>query len=66
LLFLNLNQINVNMVIKNPKGIGDTIHNLTVTTGIKKVVDKISEIANKDCGCENRRKSLNELFPYKK
>jgi len=54
------------MVIKNPKGIGDTIHNLTVTTGIKKVVDKISEIANKDCGCENRRKSLNELFPYKK
>lgn len=54
------------MVIKNPKGLGDTIHNLTVTTGIKKIVDRVSEIANKDCGCEKRQKSLNERFPYGK
>ena len=54
------------MVVKNPKGLGDTIHNLTVKTGIKKVVDTISEATNTDCGCSGRRKSLNQLFPYKK
>jgi len=54
------------MVIKNPKGIGDTIHNLTVKTGIKKVVDTVSEALNTDCGCESRRKSLNDYFPYNK
>lgn len=53
------------MVVKNPKGLGDTIHNLTVKTGIKKAVDVISEATNTDCGCSKRRKSLNELFPYK-
>ena len=52
------------MRVKNPKGLGDTIHNLTVTTGIKKVVDTISEATKTDCGCSGRRKTLNELFPY--
>jgi hypothetical protein len=54
------------MVVKNPKGLGDTIHNLTVKTGIKKAVDVVSEALNTDCGCSARRKTMNELFPYKK
>lgn len=46
------------------KGLGDTIHKVTSATGIKKVVDKVSEATGKDCGCGKRRKTLNELFPY--
>ncbi len=54
------------MRVNKPKGLGDTIHNLTVTTGIKRVVDTVSNALDTDCGCEKRRKSLNNLFPYKK
>ena len=46
------------------KGLGDTIHKVTSTTGIKKVVDKVSKATGKDCGCNKRRKTLNKLFPY--
>ena len=48
------------------KGLGDSIEKFTKTTGIKKVVDKISEVAKKDCGCEKRKDTLNRLFPYNK
>ena len=47
------------------KGLGDTIQKITKATGVKKVVDKISKITNKDCGCEQRKDTLNRLFPYK-
>lgn len=53
------------MRIDKPKGLGDTIHNLTVTTGIKKAVDAFSQATNIDCGCSKRRKTLNDIFPYK-
>lgn len=53
-------------VVKNPKGLGDSIHNLTVRTGIKKAVDTVSQALNTDCGCNHRRKTLNDLFPYNK
>jgi len=43
------------------KGLGDSIHKFTKATGIKKAVKKI---ANGDCGCGKRRKTLNDLFPY--
>tara|TARA_R110002167_G_scaffold133229_1_gene318244 strand:- start:388 stop:552 length:165 start_codon:yes stop_codon:yes gene_type:complete len=46
------------------KGLGDTIQKITKATGVKKVVDKISKITNKDCGCEQRKDTLNRLFPY--
>lgn len=48
--------------MKKSKGLGDTIHKVTSVTGIKSVVKKI---AGKDCGCSERRKKLNDLFPYK-
>lgn len=41
------------------KGLGDTIEKITTATGIKKVVDKISEATGKDCGCEERKARLN-------
>ena len=46
------------------KGLGDSIQKITKATGIKKVVDKISEVTKKDCGCARRKDTLNRLFPY--
>ena len=48
------------------KGLGDTIEKITKATGIKKIVDKVSEVTNKDCGCGKRKDTLNRMFPYKK
>jgi len=49
---------------KKSKGLGDTIEKITKATGIKKVVDKVSEVTGKDCGCADRKDKLNRLFPY--
>ena len=46
------------------KGLGDSIEKFTQATGIKKVVDKVSEVTGKDCGCGKRKKTLNKMFPY--
>lgn len=46
----------------SPDGIGDTIDAITSKTGIKKVV---KAIFNDDCGCDERRRKLNRVFPYK-
>jgi len=46
------------------KGLGDSIERITKATGIKKVVDKISEVTGIDCKCSERKKALNKMFPY--
>lgn len=46
------------------QGLGDTVSSLTEIMGIKKAVKKMTEITGRPCGCEERRKKLNELFPY--
>ena len=48
------------------KGLGDTVAKITKATGIKKVVEKVSEVTGKDCGCAERKDTLNRLFPYNK
>lgn len=48
---------------KKAQGLGDTIEQITKATGIKKLV---KFIAGEDCGCDERKKKLNELFPYRK
>lgn len=48
------------------KGLGDTIEKVTKATGIKKIVEAVSTATGKDCGCKNRRDTLNRAFPYKK
>ena len=55
-----------NYMEKKSKGLGDTIEKITKATGIKKVVDKISELTKKDCGCGKKKETLNRLFPYNK
>lgn len=47
------------------KGLGDSIEKFTKATGIKSVVDKVSEGLNIPCGCQQRKEKLNEVFPYK-
>jgi len=51
--------------IMKSRGLGDSIEKFTKATGIKKVVDRVSEGLNIPCGCEGRRDALNILFPYK-
>ena len=41
------------------KGLGDTIEKVTKATGIKRVVDAVSEATGKDCGCAKRKEALN-------
>ena len=47
---------------KKPEGLGDVVEQITEKTGIKKAVEWI---AGKDCGCEERKQKLNEMFPKK-
>lgn len=54
-----------NVNIMESKGLGDTIEKITKATGIKKVVDTISKITGIDCGCDERKETLNDVFPYK-
>lgn len=48
------------------RGLGDTVAKFTRATGIKKAVDTVAKVTGSDCGCKNRRDSLNRMFPYKK
>lgn len=50
---------------RKPKaqGLGDTVEQVLEATGIAKAV---KWLAGEDCGCEERKKKLNELFPYRK
>ena len=41
------------------KGIGDTIEKITAATGVKKVVESISKVTGKDCGCAKRKEAMN-------
>jgi hypothetical protein len=51
--------------MEKSKGLGDTIEKITTVTGVKSVVNSISKVFNKDCGCKQRRDTLNRAFPYK-
>jgi len=44
----------------DPKGLGDKIEQFTEATGIKAAV---KAVFGEDCGCDERRKTLNRLFP---
>ena len=48
------------------RGLGDDIAKFTKATGIKSIVDRVSQGLNIPCGCEGRRQALNNLVPYNK
>lgn len=52
----------VKKVVKTPsKGLGDTIEKVLKKTGIDKVA---KFLLGEDCGCEERKQKLNDLFKY--
>ena len=46
---------------KQPKGAGDIIEKVTSATGVKKLVETLFD----DCGCNERKELLNNLFPIR-
>tara|TARA_B110000037_G_C17048569_1_gene476762 strand:- start:224 stop:694 length:471 start_codon:yes stop_codon:yes gene_type:complete len=44
-------------------GLGDVVEAFTKATGIKAIVDKVSDVLGVDCGCDERRERLNNLLP---
>lgn len=65
--FKNENQQDNEREVVNPKkevaGAGDLVHFIAKATGVATVVTKI---VGDDCGCEERRRRLNEMFPFEK
>ena len=52
--------------MKKSRGLGDSIERATKATGIKHLVGATAKaVGIRDCGCNNRRDTLNRLFPYK-
>jgi len=47
------------------RGLGDTIAHFTEVSGIKAVVEFVSEVVGQPCGCNERQEVLNNIFPYK-
>jgi hypothetical protein len=45
------------------EGLGDTVEKVLEVTGIAKVA---KWLLGEDCGCDERKAKLNQLFPYKK
>tara|TARA_A200000159_G_scaffold130157_1_gene126819 strand:- start:304 stop:483 length:180 start_codon:yes stop_codon:yes gene_type:complete len=54
------------IMFKKDRGLGDTVERFTKATGIKSMVDKVSDGLNIPCGCEGRKNALNKMFQYKK
>ena len=49
------------------KGLGDSIAKITKATGLDKVAQGMAKAVGKeDCGCGQRRDTLNRVFPYNK
>jgi hypothetical protein len=47
------------------EGMGDLVNKITTSTGVDKLVKIISNILDKDCGCEERKEYLNIKIPFK-
>lgn len=57
-------QIEAEKANKKPmKGLGDVVEKIAEATGIKSVV---KFVAGEDCGCDERKEFLNNLFPFNK
>jgi hypothetical protein len=53
--------------LNKSRGFGDTIAKVTKATGLDKVAKTMAKAAGtSDCGCNDRRDTLNRAFPYKK
>jgi hypothetical protein len=49
--------------INSGQGLGDVIADITHLTGLDKLAGFYEQITGKNCGCEDRQKTLNLRFP---
>ena len=53
--------------MEKSKGLGDTIDKITTKTGVKKIIRVVTKVIGVDnCGCEDSKDKLNDIFPYNK
>ena len=52
--------------VKDSVGLGDVVEKVTKATGIKKVVDTVSDVLGIDCGCEERKAKWNKIRIFQK
>jgi hypothetical protein len=45
--------------------LGNLLERIFIITGIKRIVKYVSKLFGVDCGCENRKEQLNNLFTRK-
>jgi len=46
--------------IMQSKGLGDDIKRITSATRLDKLAERIAQLLDEDCGCDNRQEWLNE------
>ena len=60
---INAEAEKLNVTVEQSKGLGDTVEKFLEVTKIAKVA---KWLLGEDCGCDERKAKLNQLFPYKK
>ena len=50
--------------IKAGEGLGNTIEDIIHITGLDRLAHLYTQTTGNDCGCEQRKEYLNQLFPY--
>jgi hypothetical protein len=45
-------------------GAGDTVAKIVRLTGLATLFHGVSQLTGRDCGCDKRRRDLNQIFPY--
>ena len=60
---INAEAEKLNVIVEPSKGLGDTVEKFLEATGVAKVA---KWLLGEDCGCDERKAKLNELFPYRK
>ncbi len=50
--------------IKSGRGLGDAVADLAHLTGMDKLAQAYERLTGKDCGCEQRRETLNKILPF--
>ena len=47
------------------EGLGDVVESITTATGIKAAVEAVAEAFDADCGCDERKRRLNNILRFK-
>ena len=50
--------------IKAGEGLGNTVEDIIHITGLDRIARMYTQITGNDCGCEQRKEYLNQLFPF--